>query len=301
MQSVNFYNMNILIAGGTGFVGSSITRRLIAEGNQVVLLVRPGSEHKIKRVENSSVAETDYQNPDISIPADLDAIANCIGIIREFPSRGITFEKIHFDIVKYLVELAKRNGIDRFLQVSALGTGSDATTEYFKTKYRAEQLLRDSGLRVTVFRPSIIYGPGDEFINMFAGMLRRFPVMPVIGKGEYRLQPVYIDDLCKLVIQTVGDDFTFGESFEIGGPEVLTYVEIIDTVATIIGKKALKIRQPAFFMRFLATLFDRFSWFPLTRDQITMLYDESYTDDRRLFDRYGITPRRLEDTLAEYL
>jgi len=293
--------MNILIAGGTGFVGSSLTRRFIADGHRVTLLVRPESEHKIEPVENLSTTKTDFQNSDISIPADLDAVVNCIGIIREFPSKGITFEKIHFEIVKYLIELAKKNGIGRFLQVSALGTGPDATTKYFKTKYRAEQLLRDSGLGVTIFRPSIIYGPGDEFINMLAGMLRKFPVMPVIGKGKYRLQPVYVDDLSEIIVRTVGDDYAFDESFEIGGPEVLTYLEIIDTVARTIGKKTLKFRQPVFFMRFLAALFDRFSWFPLTRDQITMLYDESYTDDRRLFDRYGITPRKLRDALAEYL
>jgi len=293
--------MNILIAGGTGFVGSSFTRRFIADGHRVTLLVRPGSERKIEPVENLSTTKTDYQNPDISIPADLDAVVNCIGIIREFPSKGITFEKVHCETVKFLVDMAKRNGINRFLQVSALGTGPDAKTKYFQTKYRAEQLLRDSGLRVTVFRPSIIYGPGDEFINMFAGMLRKFPAMPVIGSGKYRLQPVYVDDLSEIVVQTVGDDYAFDDSFEIGGPEVLTYIEIIDTVAKTIGKKALKIGQPVFFMRFLAALFDRFSWFPLSRDQITMLYDESYTDDRRLFDRYGITPRKLQDALAEYL
>jgi len=293
--------MNILIAGGTGFVGSSFTRRFIAEGHQVTLLVRPGSERKIEPVENLSTTKTDYQNPDISIPADLDAVVNCIGIIREFPSKGITFEKVHCETVKFLVDMAKRNGINRFLQVSALGTGPDAKTKYFQTKYRAEQLLRDSGLRVTVFRPSIIYGPGDEFINMFAGMLRKFPAMPVIGSGKYRLQPVYVDDLSEIVVQTVGDDYAFDDSFEIGGPEVLTYIEIIDTVAKTIGKKAIKIKHPAFFMRFLAALFDRFSWFPLTRDQITMLYDESYTNDRRLFDRYGITPRKLQDALAENL
>lgn len=282
-------------------MGSTFTRRFIADGHRVTLLVRPGSEHKIEPAENLSATETDFQNLDISISTGFDAVINCVGIIREFPSRGITFEKTHYEVVQFLIELAKRNKIERFLQVSALGTGPDATTEYFKTKYRAEQLLRDSGLRITIFRPSIIFGPGDEFINMLAGMLRKFPIMPIIGKGEYRLQPVYVDDLSEIVVRTIGDDFTFGESLEIGGPEVLTYVEIIDTVAKTIGKKAIKIGQPVFFMRFLANLFDRFPWFPLTRDQITMLYDESYTDDRRLFDRYGVSPRKLRDALGEYL
>jgi NADH dehydrogenase len=241
--------MNILIAGGTGFVGSSLVRRLIADGNQVSLLVRPGSKHKSGFDENLSTIETDFQSLDIPAETDFDAVINCVGIIREFPSRGITFEKVHVENVKYLVELSKRTGIGRFLQVSALGTGPNKKTGYFQTKYKAEELLEKSGLAVTVFRPSIIYGPGDEFINMLAGMMRKFPVMPVIGKGEYRLQPVYIDDLCEIVVRTVGDEFTFGKVFDIGGPEVLTYVEIVDLVGKIIGKRILKFHQPVFFMR----------------------------------------------------
>jgi NADH dehydrogenase len=136
---------------------------------------------------------------------------------------------------------------------------------------------------------------------MLAGMMRKFPVMPVIGKGEYRLQPVYIGDLCEIVVRTVGDEFTFGKVFDIGGPEVLTYVEIVDLVGKIIGKRMLKFHQPVFLMRWMAAIFERFSWFPITRDQIAMLYDQSRTDDSRLFDRYDIAPRKLTDTLGEYL
>jgi NADH dehydrogenase len=136
---------------------------------------------------------------------------------------------------------------------------------------------------------------------MLAGMMRKLPVMPVIGKGEYRLQPVYIDDLCGIVARAISDNFTYGKTFDIGGPEILTYMEIVDLVGKIIGKRIFGFHQPVFFMRLLAAIFDRFPWFPVTRDQITMLYDESHTDDNRLFDRYGVAPRKLTDALGEYL
>lgn len=293
--------MNILIAGGTGFVGSSLARKFAGDGHRVTLLLRPGSQRKIGDPGKIIYIETDFRNLDIPLKDDFDAILNCIGIIREFPSKGITFENTHFEVVKYLVELSRRSGIGRFLQVSALGTGPDAETRYFQTKYRAEELLKDSGLNITIFRPSIIYGRGDEFINMIVGFLNRFSLMPLIGKGRYRLQPVYVDDLCEVILRSVDDDFTYDGIFEIGGPEVLSFNEIVDTVGEALGKRAMKIHQPVFFMRSLAAIFGRFAWFPVTRDQITMLYDESYTDDSRLFDHFGITPRKLRDALGEYL
>ncbi|UCE65759.1 MAG: NAD-dependent epimerase/dehydratase family protein [Candidatus Zixiibacteriota bacterium] len=293
--------MNILIAGGTGFVGSNLAGKLHENGHNITLLARPGSKPKIKNAENIPTVETDFSQTDISIPAKPDVLINCIGIIREFSSKGITFEKVHYETVRYLIELAKRNGIGRFLQVSALGVGPDGKTGYFQTKYKAEELLKNSDLNITIFRPSIIYGPRDEFINMIAGFVKKFSVMPVIGDGKYRLQPVRVDNLCQVIIKSLGDEFTSGKTFEIGGPEILTFNEIVDIVGNALGKKVIKLRQPIFIMKILAALFGRFSWFPVTRDQIIMLYDESYTDDIRLFDRYGITPRKLQDSLGDYL
>ena len=291
--------MNILIAGGTGFVGSNLAGKLHENGHEITLLTRSGSKTNIAK--NINYVQTDFNTVYEPLPAKPDVLINCIGIIREFPSKGITFEKVHYETSKYLVELANRNDIRRFIQISALGVGPDAKTGYSKTKYKAEELLNDSELNVTIFRPSIIYGPGDDFINMIAGFLKKFSVMPVIGDGKYRLQPVHVDDLCEVIIKSLGDKFTYGEIFEIGGPEILTFNEIVDIVGNTLGKRAIKLHQPVFIMKILAALFDRFSWFPVTRDQIAMLYDESYTDDIRLFDRYGITPRKLQVSLGDYL
>ncbi|UCC79265.1 MAG: complex I NDUFA9 subunit family protein [Candidatus Zixiibacteriota bacterium] len=293
--------MNILIAGGTGFVGSNLAGRLQRNGHSIILLVRPGSELKIKNAQNISIMPTDFETVFEPLPAKPDVLINCIGIIREFPSKGITFEKAHYDIPKYLVKLAGINGITRFIQISALGTGPSGKTVYFKTKYKAEELLKNSRLNVTIFQPSIIYGPGDDFINMIARFLRRFSIMPIIGNGKYRLQPVHVDDLCQVIIKSVDDDFASGKTFEIGGPEILSFNELVDIVGKALDIKAVKIHQPVFIMKILAVLFDRFSRFPVTRDQIAMLFDENYTSDTELFKRYNIVPGKLGENLRDYL
>jgi NADH dehydrogenase len=257
--------MKILVAGGTGFVGGSLIRNLIEDGFESAILIRSGSQPRARRLDRVSLIRTEYDYPVISLDSEFNTLINCVGIIREIRSKGITFEKIHCELVKYLIDLARANGIKRFIQISALGVGPEGNTEYLRSKYRAEEMLAISGLNVTIFRPSAIFGPDDDFINMLAGMIRRFPLMPVIGDGEYRLQPVHIDDLCRVIIKSMDDDFAFGKTFEMGGPEVLSYNGILEIIESISGRKIFKIHQPVAMMRLLAGLFGRFSWFPVTR------------------------------------
>jgi nucleoside-diphosphate-sugar epimerase len=293
--------MNVLVAGGTGFVGSGVIRALLRNGHKAIVPVRPGSEHKVGLSENISLIETDFRRSDLSLSVKPDALVNCIGIIRQFPSKGVTFKKIQYDIVRYLIELAKTNDIKRFVQVSALGTSPGARTEYFKTKFMAEELLTASYITTTIFRPSIVFGTGDDFINMVAKYLRRFSAMPVVGNGKYRLQPVHIDDLSNVIVKSIDDQFTYNNAFDIGGPDILTFNDLVDVIAGALGKKGIKLHQPAFFIRIMATILDRFSWFPITREQITMLYMENYTRDTRIFDRYGIERTKLADGIKGYL
>lgn len=293
--------MNILVAGGTGFVGSNLIGKLRKNGHSIILLVRPESELKLKSADNIYIVPTDFETVFEPLPVKPDVLINCVGIIREFPLRRITFQKVHYDIVKYLVRLASIHSITGFVQISALGTGPSAGTGYFRTKYEAEELLKNSGLSVTIFRPSIIYGPGDDFINMIARFIRRYSVMPVIGNGKYRLQPVHVDDLCEVIMRSIDDDFARHKTFEIGGPEILTFDEIVDIIGNILGQRAIKFHQPVFIMKILAAIFGGFPWFPVTRDQIAMLFLENYTENSELFTRYDITPKKLKDSLADYL
>ena len=187
--------MKIFVAGGTGFVGVHLIKELQKSGHTVRLLLHsrktlPGESEQVSGDVTRLESFTEST-------AGCDAIINLVGIIRETPSRDITFERMHVTATANMLAAATANGISRYLQMSALGTRPSAVSAYHQSKWRAEQLVRDSKLDWTIFRPSLIYGPHDAFVNMLAAQLRLAPVMPVIGSGSYRLQPIHADDVAR--------------------------------------------------------------------------------------------------------
>ena len=168
-----------------------------------------------------------------------DAVINLVGIIREFPSRGITFERLHVQATANMLEATRKAGIRRYLQMSALGTRPDAVSRYHQTKFRAEELVRSSGLDVTILRPSLIYGPKDAFINMLAGQLRLAPCHA--GHRERHVSPAADPRrrcgplLCPVHWRCPRRS---AECYELCGNNRLSYVELLDAVASAMGKPA---------------------------------------------------------------
>ncbi len=133
-------------------------------------------------------------------------------------------------------------------------------------------------------------------------MIRYLPVVPVIGDGEYRLQPVHVDDVCTGLTKTLSDDRSIERVFEFGGPEVLSFNRILDTIGEALGKKRVrKIHMPVKIMRIKAAIWGRFAWFPFTNEQITMLLSDNYTDDKSLYELFDFQPRRFSESLEEIL
>ena len=294
--------MKIIIAGGTGFVGSALIKRLSAQGHHITLIVRPGSKAKIPTQAQIEAVSLDPGEPLIDLDKSGDVIINLVGIIREFPSRGVTFENAHFRVTKNLVDFAKAKGISRFLQMSALGVGPDGKTGYIRSKFKAEEYLKSSSLKWTIFRPSMIIGPGDHVTGMFSQMIRYLPVVPVIGDGKYRLQPVHVDDVCTAFTKSLSDDHSIGRVFEFGGPEVLSFNRILDIIGEALGKKKVrKIHTPVGIMRLKAAIWGRFRWFPFTNEQITMLLSDNYTDDKSLYELFHFQPKLFRESLEEIL
>ena len=181
--------MLIFISGATGFVGGNLRRELLARGHRLRLLVHRRQESPEAGVEMVSGDVTSKESYMDAVQG-CDAVINLVGIIREFPGRGTTFQRLHVEATRALVEASREAGVTRYVQMSALGTRLNATSRYHQTKYRAEEVVRTSGLSWTIFRPSLIFGQGDAFINMLAGYIRTYPAVPVIGDGTYRLQPI---------------------------------------------------------------------------------------------------------------
>jgi NADH dehydrogenase len=291
--------MKIFIAGGTGFVGEHLVAELLRSGHTVRLLMHsrrtlPGNIEQIAgdvtRLE--SFAEG---------LAGCDAIINLVGIIREFPSRGMTFERLHVTATANMLAAAAGSGISRYLQMSALGTRPDAVSGYHRTKWRAEELVRASALTWTIFRPSLIFGPHDAFINMLAAQLHLAPVIPVIGSGSYRLQPIHAGDVARCFTRALEMPVTIGQTYELCGNDRLSYEALLDMVADTLGKpRPFKPHLPLGLMKRVIPVLQKIPPFPITTDQLQMLVEESIGGDewQQLF---GFQPRGLREGIAEYL
>ena len=292
--------MKIFLAGGTGFVGGHLRRELLARGHTLRLLVhrrRDGVEQGVEQVEGD-VTRLDSFAPAV---AGCDATVNLVGIIREFPGRGATFEKLHVEATRNVVAAAKGAGVKRHLQMSALGTRPNATSRYHQTKWRAEEEVRSSGLDWTIFRPSIVFGPKDDFINKLAGYIKGYPAVPVMGDGKYRLQPVSADDVARCFALALEMPETVGQTYELCGPERIVYNDLLDTIGRVLGKgHVAKIPNPLGIMKMVVPLLQGFSFFPITMDQILMLVEENICASPWPAV-FGFEPERLEAGIRKYL
>ncbi|SNB47456.1 complex I NDUFA9 subunit family protein [Geobacter sp. DSM 9736] len=292
--------MKVLLSGGTGFVGGYVRRALLAKGHSVRVLVH---RHATGIGDGIEQVTGDVMRPQTleAAAAGCDAVINLVGIIREFPARGVTFEALHVRATEHMVQSALKAGASRYIQMSALGTRPEAVSAYHRTKFRAEEIVRDSGLDYTIFRPSVIFGAGDDFINKLAGFVKALPAVPVIGSGSYRLQPIHAEDVARCFALSLEMPETRGATYSLCGPDRVTYNELLDLIGRILGKPRIaKLRNPLFLMKLVVPLFQRFPVFPLTTDQITMLLEESICDGgwRKIFP---FSPIPLEEGIRSYL
>ena len=291
--------MKIFLAGGTGFVGEHLVAELLKHGHTVRLLVH--SRTILTADAEQVTGDVTRLESFAESLAGCDAVINLVGIIREFPSRGITFEKMHVTATANLLAAAAGSGISRYLQMSALGTRAAAVSGYHRSKWRAEELVRGSALDWTIFRPSLIFGPHDAFINMLAAQLRLAPVIPVIGSGTYRLQPIHADDVARCFTRALEMPETIGQAYELCGNDRLSYEALLDMVADALGKpRPLKPHLPLGLMKLVIPVLQKAPPFPITADQLQMLLEESIGGNEWQ-QVFGVTPRGLREGIAEYL
>ncbi|MCM0083966.1 complex I NDUFA9 subunit family protein [Geomonas sp. Red32] len=292
--------MLIFLAGGTGFVGGHVRQALLAKGHTIRLLVHRrsgGSEPGVEEVEGDATIASSVA----AAAKGCEATINLIGIIREFPGKGVTFQKLHIEATHNVIAAARDNGIRRHLQMSALGTRAGSSAKYFQTKFAAEEAVRNSGLDYTIFRPSVVFGPKDDFINMLAKMLRTFPAVPVIGDGEYQMQPISADDVARCFADSLDKPVTVRQTYELCGPDRMTYNELLDTIGRVLGmKKVLKINNPVTLMKLIVPFMEKVPAFPLTSDQLTMLLQGSCCDGSWR-ETFGFTPVPFEEGIRRYL
>lgn len=290
----------IFVTGGTGFVGKAVVRALQAHGFVVRCLVRAGSEQHLRGFEAIERVPGDVLTPKALAEAieGCTAVIHLVGIIREHPGLGITFERLHAVATSHMVEATQAAGVHRYIQMSALGTRPNARSRYHQTKWEAEETVRRSGLQWTIFRPSVIYGPGDGFVTMLARLVRRLPVVPVIGDGKYQLQPVPVEQVAEAFARALERNATVGQTYEAGGPRPYPFVEILDLIGAAVGKrKVRKVYQPLGLMRPLVACLERLPFFPLTSDQLLMLAENNVCDPVPFFKAFDLEPVEFPEGL----
>jgi NADH dehydrogenase len=304
--------MRVALIGGTGFVGRYLVEALRASRRDLSLLVRPGSESKLALPQDCRVVRGDLGS-DNAVARTLeqaDAVIYNVGILREFPRRGITFEALQYDGLVKVVNAARESRVSRLLLMSANGVSANGTA-YQQTKYRAEQYAMNSGLAVTVFRPSVIFGDPHGAME-FATQLCRDMVKPPLpalgffsgwipGRRPVLMSPVHIEDVALAFDRAFDNAFTIGKTFSLGGPETLTWSEVLTRIAAGAGRRKLIVPMPLGIMQLAAAALDWLPFFPVTRDQLTMLASGNTADPSELQALIGRRPRSFTKENLSYL
>jgi len=302
--------MKLLVTGATGFVGQEVVRQLHEAGHSIRILARRSSSPRAQEAISHCGAEV-YPG-DVLDAASLgdavntmEAVIHLVGIISEVDES--TFENVHTRGTGNLVAAARQAGVRRFVHMSALGTRPNAASRYHRTKWAAEELVRHSGLEFTIFRPSLIYGPQDQFINLFARIIRLSPVVPLMGNPRARFQPVSVEVVAAAFTQSLGQPKSIGQTYDLCGPEALTLAEIVDRIMGVMQRKRLKLQVPPSLSRCQAALlefvFRRLlrKASPLNRDQLIMLQEDNAGNPQPANELFGLQPVPLRAGVAAYL
>jgi NADH dehydrogenase len=297
--------MKVFLTGATGFVGSHMLERLLADGHHVRALVR---EPQKLSGWTRATGELEPVRGDIVSGDGLeeglrgaDAVIHLVGIIMEV---GVaTFERVHYQGSKNVVDAAKRAGVKRMVHMSALGARADGVSGYQTTKWRAEEEVRGSGISHVILRPSIIFGPRDGFVSQMVDVMRKAPlVRPVPGHGGYRFRPVWIGNVVDCFVQSLTNEKAVNRTIEVVGPDELTLGELLGAVAECVGVKKPAVKVPLPIMKFNAALMGLvLPRPPVTLDQLRMLEEGSTADPGPMLATFNLAPVGFREGLSKYL
>jgi NADH dehydrogenase len=302
--------MEVLVTGGTGFVGRDVVRQLHAAGHRIRILVRRPDSPVVRALGALFDARPCVGNvlDPAALPAALagaGAVIHLVGIISEFGRN--TFENAHTCATANVIAAARQAGARRYLQMSALGTRPGAASRYHQTKWAAEEAVRGSGLAWTILRPSLIYGPEDHFVNLFARMSRWSPFLPVMGAGRGRLQPVSVEATAECFVRSLTEPRCEGQTLDVCGRDRLTFVELLRTILSVLGRRRLLVHLPLPLARLQARVFEFIfpsllgRAAPLNRDQLLMLQEDNVGDPGPAAALFGLAPERFRDGISRFL
>ncbi|OLB47795.1 MAG: hypothetical protein AUI13_17255 [Gemmatimonadetes bacterium 13_2_20CM_2_69_23] len=294
--------MRIAVTGASGFVGRHVTTLLAGRGHQVRALVRRDDPGRAAAALPAERTPGELADPAAlaALTRGADVIVHLVGIIVEAGSA--TFEAVHVEGTRRLLTAAREAGVRRFVHMSAVGARDEpGATRYHRTKWRAEELVRSSGLSHAIFRPSIISGPENRPIRTLARLHRWSPLVPVFGDGGFAMQPVWIGDVA-LAFALAAERPALSGVFELGGPAILTYEEFVRAIGRAAGHPRPLVHVPLAVARAAAAALGVMGPLaPLTLDQLQMLVEGSATPANALESTFGIWALPFEEGLARFL
>lgn len=292
---------HVVVLGGTGFVGRHLVAHLLRGGDRVTVLSRGVDSGKRRlKPQGASLIEGDVADADFlaAVLDDADAVVNLIGILNEKGDRGDGFERVFVDITEALIDAMQRMGVRRLLQMSALNAGR-GESHYLQARGRAEQRVRASGLDWTLFRPSVIAGPGDGLFCRFDGLLKFAPVLP-IGRADARFQPVWVGDVVQAYAKALDEPRSIGQAYDLVGPDVMTLKQIVKLAARGNGRHRMVIGLPSSLGKLQAEVGEWLPGKPISRDNWRSLQLDSVSMEDGL-RRLNLKPTPVEAKLAQIL
>lgn len=322
----------VTVFGGNGFVGRHIVQRLAHQGARVRVVCRD-TEAAMFLKPLGDVGQIVLMKADITNKAEVahavdgaDAVINCVGLLA--PSGRNTFERVHVEGAQTIAEAAKAAGVKALVQVSALGADAESDSTYARTKAAGEAAVLAAFPEATILRPSVIVGPEDDFLNKFAAMARLSPVLPVMGApiipdykmekgvdtdwkfptfgfdhaGGTRFQPVFVGDVAAAALTAIDTAAAQGQTFELVGPTVYTFGELMELVLKYTQRKCYLMPLPLSLAAIMAVFMELVPGKPLTRDQVRLLKNDNVaTGDHKTLADLGLTAHTLETVVPSYL
>ena len=290
--------MNILILGGSGFVGRAICNKLVTSGHSITVPTRKRDNARaLFPLPSVTVVEANVYDAAalLQLTHGKDAVINLVGILNG------NFERAHVTFTENAIAACKTAGVSRFVHMSALGASENGPSAYQKSKAKADAIVRASGLHFTIFAPSVIFGRGDSFLTKFASMVGFLPpLVPMVLPGAgARFQPVWVDDVARAFVASLADESTHGHRFELVGPKVYTLKELVAYVMTLADDKHAIIALPGFATSILASVLQYVPTQPLTPDNVKSMSVDNVS--AAPFPKFAGKAAALEDVVPGYL
>ena len=295
----------VTVFGGSGFLGSYIVRRLAGQGKHVCVAVRHPEDSALRGpLGGGSITPLRVDVRDeTSVLRALESAEAAINAVGLYLERGeATFDAVHVQGALNVARQASRAGVPRLIHISGIGVDSSSVSSYVRARAKGESAVQGAFEGATILRPSVLFGPGDSFFNALARLARLSPVLPLFGNGASRLQPVFAGDVADAIAAALAEPSSQGRVYEIGGPRVYSYRELVELLLECLGRKRILVPVPYFIWELQAALMSLLPHPPLTRDQIELIKRDNVVGrGASSLAELGIDPIAVEALLPTYV